>query len=419
MNDAPMWSPQQSSALDAVATWLADPFADPIFRLFGYAGTGKTTLAMHLAEGVPGGALFAAYTGKAASVLRAKGCPGASTIHSLIYIPRGIDHELMAHLKSEIKRLRALESRTEAQDRELQNYEEQFAEIRAKAKNGPAFDLNDESPIRECGVVVVDECSMVNEEMGEDLLSFGKKVLVLGDPAQLPPVKGGGFFTEARPDRLLTEIHRQALDNPIIRYATLAREQKPLPFGNDGAARKIRKQELTTTDMIALGGQILTGMNKTRRKINAAARRALGRDADPYPVEGDKLVCLRNDKTHSVLNGVLCDAKSNAVMVEGETDTVDMIVAYEDREIEAPVDTAAFDAYRDASREDDINLFRPGILALDYGYALTVHKSQGSQWSHVTIADDGFGLWGRGSDLRHRWLYTAITRAAESLTIIA
>ena len=65
---------------------------------------------------------------------------------------------------------------------------------------------------------------MVDEELGRDLLSFGRKVLVLGDPAQLPPVKGGGFFTEAEPDVMLTEVHRQAADNPIIRLSMAIRE---------------------------------------------------------------------------------------------------------------------------------------------------------------------------------------------------
>ena len=65
---------------------------------------------------------------------------------------------------------------------------------------------------------------MVDEELGRDLLSFGKPVLVLGDPAQLPPVKGGGFFTEAEPDIMLTEVHRQAADNPIIRMSMVVRE---------------------------------------------------------------------------------------------------------------------------------------------------------------------------------------------------
>ena len=70
---------------------------------------------------------------------------------------------------------------------------------------------------------MIDECSMVDEELGRDLLSFGKPILVLGDPAQLPPVKGGGFFTETAPDVMLTEIHRQAEGSAIIRASRAAR----------------------------------------------------------------------------------------------------------------------------------------------------------------------------------------------------
>src|SRR6476659_1378192 len=85
------FSPQQDAALKAVAEWLkARPGRGQtplVFRLFGYAGTGKTTLARHIAEGVDGKVLFAAFTGKAALVMRANGCPAASTIHSLIYRP--------------------------------------------------------------------------------------------------------------------------------------------------------------------------------------------------------------------------------------------------------------------------------------------------------------------------------------------
>ena len=87
----PAFSPQQDAALSAVADWLkAKPGqtgTPPLFRLFGYAGTGKTTLARHLAQDVDGKVLFAAFTGKAALVMRRKGCEGASTIHSLIYRP--------------------------------------------------------------------------------------------------------------------------------------------------------------------------------------------------------------------------------------------------------------------------------------------------------------------------------------------
>ena len=84
------WSPQQDAALKAVAEWLRRGDR-PVFRLFGYAGTGKTTLAKHIAEDVDGEVAFGAYTGKAALVLRSKGCPDASTIHSMIYRSRESD----------------------------------------------------------------------------------------------------------------------------------------------------------------------------------------------------------------------------------------------------------------------------------------------------------------------------------------
>src|SRR5882757_10072335 len=166
------FSPQQDAALRAVAEWLkAKPGrgnTPAVFRLFGYAGTGKTTLARHLAEGVEGNVVFAAFTGKAALVMRARGCVDARTIHSLIYRPKEIESE------------------------------------------EPSFVLNDDSEAAQAKLIIVDECSMVDEELGRDLLSFGRPVLVLGDPAQLPPVKGGGFFTEAEPDFMLMEVHRQA-----------------------------------------------------------------------------------------------------------------------------------------------------------------------------------------------------------------
>jgi exodeoxyribonuclease-5 len=176
-----LWSPQQDAALAAVARWLKA--GEPrVFRLFGYAGTGKTTLARHIAESAGGDVAFAAFTGKAAHVMRGKGCKGATTIHSLIYRTRGED------------------------------------------ENGPTFTLNDDSAAGKSALIVIDECSMVDEEIGRDLLSFGKPVLVLGDPAQLPPIAGGGFFTSAEPDVMLTEVHRQAFDDPIIRMSMIVRE---------------------------------------------------------------------------------------------------------------------------------------------------------------------------------------------------
>src|SRR6201996_7449189 len=195
------WSPQQDAALRAVSAWLKDRNGEQVFRLFGWAGTGKSTLAVHLAQGVKT-VKYAAFTGKAALVMRRYGAKGASTIHSLIY---------------------SLVSDSEGE---------------------PKFILDPESEAATADLIVIDEVSMVDETLGRDLLSFGTKVLVLGDPFQLPPVQGAGFFTSAEPNLMLTEIHRQARDNPIIRMSVDIREGDDLDYGRYGESLVISRQDV-------------------------------------------------------------------------------------------------------------------------------------------------------------------------------
>src|SRR6202035_4167275 len=101
----------------------------------------------------------------------------------------------------------------------------------------PTFELWDDAPASEAKLIVIDECSMVDAELGRDLLSFRAPLLVLGDPAQLPPVQGGGFFTDAEPDAMLTEVHRQAQDDPIVRLSMQVREGQRLSFGEYGMSQ--------------------------------------------------------------------------------------------------------------------------------------------------------------------------------------
>jgi exodeoxyribonuclease-5 len=361
------WSPEQDAALSAVARWLKKG-QPQVFRLFGYAGTGKTTLARHVAEGVDGEVAFAAFTGKAALVLRSRGCTDASTIHSLIYRSRGMDEE------------------------------------------GPSFTLNRTGQASKVALIVIDECSMVDEELGRDLLSFGKPVLVLGDPAQLPPVKGGGFFTEAEPDAMLTEVHRQAKDDPIIHLSMLVREGGRIPLGQYGESRVIPKSEIDGPAVLK-ADQVLVGLNRTRRLYNGRIRELLGL-RDPNPAAGDKLVCLRNDKTKGLLNGGTWTVKETGVSKKG---LVTMRVTPEDeangRVVKVTVPPEFFDG-----REDTLSFdIRRHSDEFTYGYALTVHKAQGSQWDEVVLFDEASAF----REHRARWLYTGITRAAKRLTIVA
>ncbi len=371
-------SPQQDEALGRVAQWLKSQ-DKPVFRLFGYAGTGKTTLARYFAEGMDGQVQFAAFTGKAAQVLRSKGARNARTIHSLIYRPRGEET---------------------VED-----------EGTGTARVSPAFTLNRQSPVAKAKLIIVDECSMVDEALGRDLLSFGTPVLVLGDPGQLPPVSGGGYFTEAEPDYLLTEIHRQARDNPIFDLALQVREGKEIALGEYGAARVISRRDVDR-DAVLAADQVLVGTNRTRRLYNARLRELKGFEG-PTPISGDKLVCLRNDPAKGLLNGSLWQVMTSSretvkpgvsLLVKPEDDDMDRGVAkikllkavFEEPDTEIPWQTK--------KRYDDF----------DYGYALTVHKAQGSQWNDVMLFDESFAF----RDTRERWLYTAITRAAERLTVV-
>lgn len=401
------WSPQQEVALREVKSWLRDPGGRQVFRLFGYAGTGKTTLARELSSDARGAVYFAAYTGKAASVLRKNGLP-AQTLHSLIYRPKMKAEEHLRDLIAELNRVKA-----EGGDPDLVQRLEGEVKAERDALKRPAFSLNTESVLGEAGLLVLDECSMVDEEMARDVLSFGVPVLVLGDPGQLPPIRGTGYFTEAEPDVMLTEIHRQARDNPIINLATLIRKGEHVPYGTYGdslVARRLEPEEVTSAD------QILVWRNKTRVACNARVR-ALSGIHDPaagvanfYPVQGERLVCLRNDREKGVLNGTIHYTEQDAGD-DGLSKFLDLHLRADDDGTERSV--SVHKAYFTGD-EDDLSYWEDlSALAFTYGYALTVHKAQGSQWEEVVLFDECFA-----PDIRRRWLYTGVTRAVERLKIV-
>jgi exodeoxyribonuclease V len=366
-----IFTPHQDSALNAVADWLkAGPGTrgtPQVFRLFGYAGTGKTTLARHLAEDVDGKVLFGAFTGKAALVMRRKGCAGAATIHSMIY--------------------RARESGEET----------------------PSFELWDEAPAAKASLIVIDECSMVDAELGRDLLSFGTPLLVLGDPAQLPPIQGGGFFTDAEPDAMLTEVHRQAADDPIIHLSMAVREGEWIEPGRYGETEVVRKDALDPARVLA-ADQVLVGRNATRRAYNARLRERRG-FTEPLPQADDKLVCLRNNRRKGLFNGGLWKVKERSA--PRATGTVGLRLLPDEDVGRAVKVTVRRECFTGGIEELDWAQ-RKRNDEFDYGYVLTVHKAQGSQWDDVVLFDESFAF----QESRARWLYTGITRAARRLTIV-
>jgi exodeoxyribonuclease-5 len=394
-------STQQRSALDAVRDWIKDPHQQ-VFRLFGYAGTGKTTIAREFEKTVGGKVLYAAFTGKAASVLQKKGC-AATTIHRLIYTPFDPDSDRLEELELEL----LAEQKKDPQDRDYILKLEELIQEESDRMKQPSFSLRFDSPLADAALLVVDEVSMVGRQMAKDLLSFGRKILVLGDPAQLPPVGDSGFFIDAEPDFLLTEIHRQAADSPVLRLATSAREGRPLDLGDYGTSAVVPVGRLDVKD-VAEFDQVIVGRNKTRRDVNRAIRFATGRK-DPLPIEGDKLVALRNDYDRGVLNGSQWTV--HAAEAKGE-DVVWMQIIPIDG---GPAQTVTAWAHNFTGREKDLRPWDMALhLHLDFGYAITAHKAQGSQWDRVLVIDESKVF---RADAK-RWLYTALTRAAESVTVV-
>ncbi len=359
------WSPQQDKALLAVRDWLKRG-KPQVFRLFGFAGVGKTTLARQIAQDTKGEVIFGAYTGKAALVMRSRGCAEARTIHSMIYRPKEVDSE------------------------------------------EPTFVINHDSPATGAALIIIDECSMVDEELGRDLLSFGRPVLVLGDPAQLPPVKGGGYFTEAEPDVMLTEVHRQAADNPIVRMSMIVRDGGGLALGTYGESRVILRRDIDAM-AVTRADQTLVGMNKTRRGYNKRMRELFGHSS-PHPEVDDKLVCLRNDRKKGLLNGGVWIVKR---VMAPRKNKLRMSVAPDDDPGRKPLTINVLPDFFTSEEEIPFAL-RKTSDEFDYGYALTVHKAQGSQWDDVVLFDESFAF----REHRHRWLYTGITRAAKRLTVV-
>ncbi|MCA9397256.1 ATP-binding domain-containing protein, partial [candidate division WWE3 bacterium] len=268
-------------------------------------------------------------------------------------------------------------------------------------------------------LVIVDEGSMVSGDIWQDLLSFGIPILVVGDHGQLPPIKGS-FNLMEKPDLILNEIHRQAKDNPIIKVSIMARETGLIPAREYGDAvikfdvaesdtHMVREDMLSnyTTDTL-----IICGYNKTRTMINQYIRSTLDFES-PEPQAGDRVICLRNNHEKGIYNGML--------------GTVEFIKS------------ASEDWYEAEIKMDDVNelyfgkLYKPQFNApeainftkdrlkatggdlFDFGYALTVHKAQGSQAKKVILFEERFS---KMDDIEWRkWLYTAVTRAEEELYI--
>lgn len=432
----------QKKAIDAIKHWFENETEQKqVFRLFGYAGTGKSTVLKFAleelgldahkseredAECVPG-VVTATFTGKAALVLKRKGTP-ARTIHSLIYsVIEATEAEIEEYAKKVVEAENKARGIVDTTDRCFAEAAIVTMRENLSKMKKPRFALNPQSDAADCKLIVLDEVSMVGELMAADLLSFGKPILVLGDPGQLPPIQGEGAFTQQEPDIMLTEIHRQAEESAIIRLATMARQGQPIGFGAyDEFVAKIPKSAISPAEMLR-GGQLICGMNATRLQLNNDMRRAAGFNGGALPSGPDeKIICLKNQNDLGLINGMFLSLGD--VVDDGEkyfsavvTDDEGRIIGGEDRHGKPSrqriykghfLDHLHFDK----GRHDQDWKVKKMLTEATFGWAITCHKAQGSQWENVLVWDDGLG---RTPEDRNRWLYTAITRAEKGLVLLA
>lgn len=362
---------EQASAQADILRWFYDGEENPAhkgqFRLGGYAGTGKTTLAKSILADIADNGYVAAVcapTGKAANVLRKKGVHDAKTIHSTIYRP--LDPDRPSAAEWVLKR----------------DYE-----------------------MDQIDLFVVDEASMVATDLYNDLRSFNKPILFIGDPGQLEPVGENPRIME-EPDFVLQTIHRQAEGNPILQLAKAVREGGVPRLGFKHPQLVTTKWPLPMKNLLQ-ADQVLCGTNAMRRNWNTAIRTEKGMRADKLVCQGEKLIVLRNDAQLGIYNGQILHVTevgreySDCIYVTAED--LDSDIRYRDLRLWKP----GFEGVT-PSRENRL----PRKMAyVDYGYVITCHKSQGSEWDNVVVIDPGqIATW----DMR-RWRYTAITRAAKAL----
>jgi len=335
-----------------------------VFTLGGYAGTGKTTAIRAIVGSFAAGHVsVCALAGKAVSVLRSKGIE-ASTIHSLIY-----------HYDQE---------------------SEQFIKV----------------PYLPCKAIVVDEASMVSEELYADLVSYCKPIVFVGDPAQLEPI-GRDFNLMANPDIQLETIHRQAAENPIIELATAIRNGRDMPRGfqhnDDGEGVEIKGKWAIGEADLEWADKIIVGYNGMRHAINRRVRPlhlSSHIDDDEAILYGEKIICLQNNYSLGVFNGLLMTVDKLRDHIEDEDTSIVDVTTDDGREIKRlPIVASQFG--KNLDRE---SRWRKDAAVCDYGYAITCHKAQGSQWDKVVVVEQIASSWDA-----NRWRYTAATRAAKQL----
>lgn len=363
-------SPDQEKAAAQLRRFLLSD--ERLFKLQGAAGCGKSTVISTVLEDRDD-VTYCAPTAKAASVLRSKGVD-AVTLHSLMYQPVEVTDEVTRKPKL-------------------------------------AFKENPRSPLWGGGVVVVDESSMVAGFIAAKLQEYPIKIIAVGDPFQLPPVKSSGSLITGKPDALLTEVHRTALDSPVLELATYVRERGHLPRVFEQGPTKIVSDTRDAGDLLGFD-RVIVGTHKTRFKAIDHLRRLKGRGSR-LPEAGETVLAKRNDPEKGLINGETYEVKK--VLTEPGDMLYTELMDKDGGRIGTTAWTHGFTGPRGLEKLEDMGFKdRADNAELWFGDAVTAHASQGSEWNRVLVVDESRIFRNNAA----RWLYTAVTRASESVVVV-
>lgn len=424
-------------------------------RLHGYAGTGKTsvvaTQAIGALERMGRSVQVLAPTGKAARVLRSKGLHSASTIHSYLYTPSKRERaawreewddfamragareprlipmiDVIDSAPPQVDVSDAWTALVKAASKKLAQTAERLAdtkryELAFTAAGAIAY--YEEVGVPATEVLLIDEASMVSNTVSRDLMRTGSRLVFVGDPAQLPPVRAeGSDLAMGNPHHLLTKVHRQAGGSPVLELATEIRKSV-VPVAPETKAKKL----LALEDY----DQVLCWRNATREQVNREIRRRLGHRDLWMPEQGDRLVCIKNtkprdDETRQWMNGEQATVL-DAQKTKQEHELVLVIRDDEGAEHEVATSAETLGGHKAEQAFLDRSMYGSPDPQFAYGFALTVHKSQGSEWRNVLLVDESPDLLamtertqGRATalDQTRRWLYTGITRARDRVDVV-
>jgi exodeoxyribonuclease-5 len=382
----------QAEALASIRAWYDSDPVEP-FVLGGLAGTGKTALLPMLHKSFEWPAPRTRYvcpTWKAANVLTKKlhaaGLgQSATSIHNLIYNPRGILHEP-----------------------ECGTWDDPGSDCTVQPlckKLAWEYDPKDTPEL-----LVVDEASMVDDRLREDIARLAVPTLYVGDHGQLPPVRGISVFAERRPDAVLERIQRQALDSPIIPLSRLVRNgdrswlreaaRMGFPVLDAGPASKLRYDPRAAVPPHSDPQTVfIAGTNRGVDHLNALSRRVLGRGPESLVV-GELVMAQNNNRKLDIYNGQ--QGVVSKVTPTGFGPEV-LLTMETGSQYEGPVLLKG---------TNEIPKHQVDVPILRHSYAVTCHKAQGSEFENVVVY-----LTGSRPETKE-WLYTAITRATKNLTFV-